>query len=85
MSQEGQLQEIADRVGFVPNLRLADNLIQLATLLAGMILFGLAGYVLWGDPSSRLMGGGVGAIAGMLIGTFVGGLYLAIKNAKRKG
>ncbi len=84
-SQENQLQQIADKVGFVPNLRLSDNLIQLAALLGGMLIFGLVGYAMrWGSADSPLMGAGLGAIAGMLIGTFLGGAYLAVKNAMRK-
>ena len=85
MAPEDQLQDIADRVGFVPNLRLSDNLIQLAALIAGALIIGAVGLVLkWGDRNTPMVGLGLGAVAGMLLGTFLSGIYLAIKNARRK-
>lgn len=80
-----QYQEIADRIGFVPNTRGSDNLIQGLAVLGGLVLGAIVGYLLkWGDAKVPLLGAGLGAIAGLLLATFASGLYLAIRNLSRR-
>lgn len=76
------MQDIADKVGLVPNLRKADNVFQLWFVLIGIALgtlcFALivrdAGYIGW-----IVVGGGLG----MIVGVVVSGAILAVRNLRR--
>lgn len=76
------MQDIADKVGLVPNLRKADNVFQLWFVLIGIALgtlcFALivrdAGFIAW-----IVVGGGLG----MIVGVVVSGAILAVSNLRR--
>jgi hypothetical protein len=78
--QSTDYERIADKVGFVPNVRKKDNLYQglsiLGTILVGMLL----GYILMGESMGLLLGGLAGAILGLL----VSGVVLMIVGLMRK-
>ena len=72
-----------------PNLRLADNLIQLAVIVAGTAagVGGGAAYarIYQGDPmTGMLLGGFAGVLLSLLLSGFVIGLVRAVLAAKRR-
>lgn len=73
------VHDVADTVGFAPNLRPKDNLIQLASVLGSVVLAGGVGFLRKGA-----VGGILGAIAGMIGGLLVSGLILGIVRLARK-
>ncbi|MCC7230974.1 MAG: hypothetical protein IT203_11325 [Fimbriimonadaceae bacterium] len=76
---------MADKIGFVPNARLSDNVYQakfIAVVLAvmvpiGALVFGILGLGPW------WIGAVIGVVCGLLIGVFLSGTVLAIRNLKR--
>lgn len=85
---------IADKVGFVPNVRRSDNLLQ-AKIIGGVVAVGAVIGLVWGgiaghrNPEFGLgmglgVGTGLGVVAGLVVGLLVSGLVLAIVGLKRK-
>jgi hypothetical protein len=70
----------ADKVGLVPNIRLKDNLVQGAAVTVFCML-GMAAGNLYGEWPMGIMGG---AIAGLISGTVLSGLVLAIVGLCRR-
>jgi hypothetical protein len=77
-------ETIADKVGFLPNVRKADNLYQLKfvgySVLGAAVLFCL---IPMGDSMPLIIKMLLGAVAGMFLGLIVSGAILAIRNLKR--
>lgn len=78
---------VRDSVGMVPNFRKKDNLLQLIVVAAFTVLGVASGVALNAD--SRLLGGLLGALAGLILGTFLSGLILMVMGwvrlARRRG
>ena len=72
-------QTAADKVGFVPSLRLSDNLASLAGALLGGVIGGVAGLLAGGTQVAV-----IGAIGGLLAGVLLAGVVLAVVNLFRK-
>lgn len=76
-------QVMADAVGFVPNARKRDNLIQGVAVLAGLVIGAPMGMVLIPtlDPEIPVgAGGAMGAVLGLIAGAFVGGFAVMIRG-----
>ena len=78
------LQDVADKVGLLPNFRKQDNLFQLKWVAIGTAL-GAVVLQVWNPFSGAPFGVGLllGAIGGMLVATIITGTILAIRNLKR--
>ena len=85
---------IADKVGFVPNVRRSDNLLQ-AKIIGGIVAVCAVVGLIWGggaghrNPDCGLgmglgVGTGLGVVAGLVVGLLVSGLVLGIIGLKRK-
>lgn len=72
--------EIADKVGLVPNVRKKDNLYQGLAVLCTMAITTPLGFFFGGWPMGVLSG----VFAGLVIGGFVSGLVLMILGMLRK-
>ena len=72
-------QAAADKVGFVPSLRLSDNLASLAGAVLGGVIGGVAGLLAGGTQVAV-----IGAIGGLLAGVLLAGVVLAVVNLFRK-
>ena len=73
---------MADKVGFVPNLRPKDNLYQgVATLTCG-----LAGAVIAAvlAPQGGLTAAGLGGVGGLIVGILLSGAVLTVVGLFRK-
>ena len=79
-------QFVADKVGFVPNLRRSDNLFQAKfvgiTAVLTAIAFLFAPW--WGQNDPWFLRIGLGFVAGLLGGLLLSGFILAILNLVRK-
>lgn len=85
-SQSGQANEtyqvIADKVGFVPNLRKSDNLFQLRFL--GITLFiCISVCMIIPIDVPVIFRAVIGLFIGLFLGLILSGTVLAIKNLKR--
>lgn len=82
--RSGALQDVADKVGLLPNFRKQDNLFQLKWVAIGTAL-GAVVLQVWNPLSGAPFGVGLllGAIGGMLVATVITGTILAIRNLKR--
>ena len=72
--------DVADKVGLVPNVRKKDNLYQGLAVLCTLAVSTPIGFVLWGWP----MGVMAGALAGLVVGGLVSGLVLMVIGLTRK-
>lgn len=76
------MQDIADKVGLVPNLRKSDNVFQLWFVLIGTALGTLCFALIVRDAGNIawiVVGGGLG----MIVGVVVSGAILAVRNLRR--
>jgi hypothetical protein len=71
---------IADNIGFVPNIRKQDNIVQGIVILVTMVLGVIIGLIV--DFSS--VGALLGVLGGLILGTLVSGIVLMIIGLKRK-
>jgi hypothetical protein len=82
--QDGPAQAVFDTVTG-PNLRLKDNLIQLACVAVGAILGALVGRALMSDPRGGLLIGGiVGVFGALLLSGVVIGVVRFITTVRRR-
>ena len=70
---------LADTVGFVPNLRLKDNLLQLAAGVFGSVV-GVAAGIGWPSDGGVLIACG---IAGFLVGVVLWGFGMGVLGLRR--
>lgn len=76
---------VADKVGFVPNIRKSDNAYQAKFIATGAVFsagFGGA-YCATSDAAPWYGGLVIGLVIGLLVGLLVSGTILAVKNLKR--
>ena len=83
----GSYQKAADRLGFVPSFRLGDNLLSAAGGGVGIFLGAATGGILGSmaersadSPPPVVIGLAVGAVLGGIVGVFMVGIYLGIRN-----
>ena len=69
-----------------PNLRLRDNLIQLACVVVGAALGAFVAPMLMGsrDPGAMLIGGVLGALGALLLSGVAIGIIRGVRAAKRR-
>lgn len=79
VEQPDRLQELADRIGFVPSTRFSDNHLQVVAGGIG-ILIGTLTFLLLRWPGEWLANATVGAFIGLVAATFFSGFYLMVKN-----
>ena len=72
----GDVQRVFDTVAG-PNLRLRDNLIQLACVVIGTVAGALIGRALQ-DPDGHLPLGLIGALAGLVVSVLISGLVIGV-------
>jgi hypothetical protein len=72
--------QMADKIGLVPNLRKKDNLYQGVAVVIGLLLGAAVGWRWKGWPEGLLLG----AVAGLILGTLLSGVALMIVGWIRK-
>jgi hypothetical protein len=75
-----EFQEVADKVGLVPNLRPRDNLVQGLAVLGTTILGVIVGLLTVGGRNGALFG----ALAGIVAGGLISGLVLMAIGLTRR-
>ncbi|MCK4874121.1 MAG: hypothetical protein KAS72_15465 [Phycisphaerales bacterium] len=82
-----QYHRVADTIGGVPNVRLSDNLLQIAMIALGTITGGVLGWVF--IPPSSWGGVLIGAVIGLIGSTLLSGAVLMVLSwvqaAKHRG
>ena len=76
-----QVYNVVTDVGAGPNLRLSDNLLQLAAIGIGAVLGAGIGLVVGSFLSEPVLGAVAGAAIGFLLGFFGSGFFLMIYRA----
>lgn len=82
---DGGMEFVADKIGFVPNVRKSDNSFQ-AKFIGVSLLAGAGLFALLRLPDREVPIGacaGIGALAGLILGLLLSGAILAIKNLRR--
>ncbi|MBL4844243.1 MAG: hypothetical protein JKY65_01845 [Planctomycetes bacterium] len=78
--EENAYNQIADKVGLVPNVRGKDNLIQGAVVGVFVLVGAGVGFAMGGD----MTGAGLGVLAGLVSGGLISGLVLMVIGLLRK-
>jgi len=73
-------EQIADKVGLVPNVRKKDNVYQGLAVLGTTVVGVVAGTIWAGWPMGALLG----ALGGLVVGGLVSGLVLMFVGLARK-